>query len=404
MQTTPKANRLHIGIFGKRNAGKSTLLNTLTQQNISIVSPTAGTTTDIVEKSMEFLPLGPVVFIDTAGIDDMGEIGQQRIEKTKKTFDRTDIAIIMSDYNGWDNYEINLFNEFKTRNIPILAIINKQDIGKISTKNLETIEKYVKTPILTTLNSDEQIIDTIKKELIKICPDDFINPVSILGDLIEHNDTVILVVPIDKEAPKGRLILPQVQVLRDILDNNAKAFITQVEELEDTLNELKNKPKLVITDSQAFAKVSQIVPNHINLTSFSILFARLKGDLQEFYNGAKAIENLKDGDKVLICESCTHHQIEDDIAKVKIPKLIKQKTGKNICFEYHSGHDFPFDLSSYKLIIHCGACMTNKKEVLTRIMKCKNANIPITNYGIIISYCLNIMDRAIKPFNINNKD
>lgn len=404
MQTTPKANRLHIGIFGKRNAGKSTLLNTLTQQNISIVSPTAGTTTDIVEKSMEFLPLGPVVFIDTAGIDDMGEIGQQRIEKTKKTFDRTDIAIIMSDYNGWDNYEINLFNEFKTRNIPILAIINKQDIGKISTKNLETIEKYVKTPILTTLNSDEQIIDTIKKELIKICPDDFINPVSILGDLIEHNDTVILVVPIDKEAPKGRLILPQVQVLRDILDNNAKAFITQVEELEDTLNELKNKPKLVITDSQAFAKVSQIVPNHINLTSFSILFARLKGDLQEFYNGAKAIENLKDGDKVLICESCTHHQIEDDIAKVKIPKLIKQKTGKNICFEYHSGHDFPFDLSLYKLIIHCGACMTNKKEVLTRIMKCKNANIPITNYGIIISYCLNIMDRAIKPFNINNKD
>ena len=402
MQTTPKANRLHIGIFGKRNAGKSTLLNNLVNQDISIVSPTAGTTTDAVEKTMEFLPLGPVVFIDTAGVDDVGDLGGKRIEKTKKIFDRTDIAIIICDYNGWNDYEIALYKEFQERNIPVLSVINKLDEQDITPDKFEEIQKYVKTPLKTSLKQNREIVYRLKEQLVNVCPDDFITPPSITGDIVTQGDTVVLVIPVDKEAPKGRLILPQVQVLRDLLDNRCKVFVTQDTELKETLNELKNKPKLVITDSQAFASVSKDVPDDIELTSFSILFARLKGDLREFYEGAKQIDSLKDNDVVMICESCSHHQIEDDIARVKIPKLLTQKTGKNLQFVYRSGHDFPQDLEKYSLLIHCGACMTNRKEVLSRIMKCKKANLPVSNYGIVISYCLGILDRAVKPFNIKN--
>ena len=402
MQTTPKANRLHIGIFGKRNAGKSTLLNSLVNQDISIVSPTAGTTTDAVEKTMEFLPLGPVVFIDTAGVDDVGDLGGKRIEKTKKIFDRTDIAIIICDYNGWDDYEIALYKEFQERNIPVLSVINKLDEQDITQDKFEEIQKYVKNPLKTSLKQNREIVYRLKEQLVNVCPDDFITPPSITGDIVTQGDTVVLVIPVDKEAPKGRLILPQVQVLRDLLDNRCKVFVTQDTELKQTLNELKNKPKLVITDSQAFASVSKDVPDDIELTSFSILFARLKGDLREFYEGAKQIDSLKDNDVVMICESCSHHQIEDDIARVKIPKLLTQKTGKNLQFVYRSGHDFPQDLEKYSLLIHCGACMTNRKEVLSRIMKCKKADLPVSNYGIVISYCLGILDRAVKPFNIKN--
>ena len=402
MQTTPKANRLHIGIFGKRNAGKSTLLNSLVNQDISIVSPTAGTTTDAVEKTMEFLPLGPVVFIDTAGVDDVGDLGGKRIEKTKKIFDRTDIAIIICDYNGWNDYEIALYKEFQERNIPVLSVINKLDEQEITPDKFEEIQKYVKNPLKTSLKLNREIVYRLKEQLVNVCPDDFITPPSITGDIVTQGDTVVLVIPVDREAPKGRLILPQVQVLRDLLDNRCKVFVTQDTELKETLNELKNKPKLVITDSQAFASVSKDVPDDIELTSFSILFARLKGDLREFYEGAKQIDSLKDNDVVMICESCSHHQIEDDIARVKIPKLLTQKTGKNLQFVYRSGHDFPQDLEKYSLLIHCGACMTNRKEVLSRIMKCKKANLPVSNYGIVISYCLGILDRAVKPFNIKN--
>lgn len=400
MLTTPKANRLHIGIFGKRNAGKSSLLNALVNQDISIVSEVAGTTTDPVEKTMEFLPLGPVVFIDTAGVDDIGDLGGQRIEKTKKVFDRIDIAVIICDSKGWDEYEINLFKEFDSGKIPVLAIINKQDIAKIHPDNLKVIQKYIREPIITSLSQGREVVHKLKEQLITVCPEDFITPPSILGDIVEAKDTVVLVIPVDKEAPKGRIILPQVQVLRDLLDNRCKAFVTQETELKETLKELKNKPRLVITDSQAFEKVSQDVPEDIDLTSFSIVFARMKGDLREFYEGAKKIDKLQDKDKVLICESCSHHQIEDDIARVKIPKWIKKKTGKNIQFVYHSGHDFPQDLEDYALMIHCGACMTNRREVLSRIMKCKKAHLAITNYGIAIAHCLGILKRAVAPFNI----
>lgn len=397
---TPKANRLHIGIFGKRNAGKSSLLNALVNQDISIVSATAGTTTDPVEKTMEFLPLGPVVFIDTAGVDDIGDLGAQRIEKTKKIFDRTDIAVIICDSDGWNDYEINLFKEFEHRHIPVLAVINKQDESTIPESKLKEIQKYVIQPLATSIKNSREIVFRLKEQLIKACPDDFINPPSILGDIVQPNDTVILVIPVDKEAPKGRIILPQVQVLRDLLDNRCKAFVTQETELKQTLEELKVKPRLVITDSQAFEPVSRDVPEDIELTSFSIVFARMKGDLRVFYEGAKKIDELKDGDKILICESCSHHQIEDDIARVKIPKWIRKKTGKEIQFVYHSGHDFPSNLTEYALLIHCGACMTNRREVLSRIMKCKEANLPITNYGIVISHCMGILQRAVKPFNI----
>lgn len=400
MITTPKANRLHIGIFGKRNAGKSSLINSLVNQDISIVSEVAGTTTDPVEKTMEFLPLGPVVFIDTAGVDDKGALGEQRIEKTKKIFDRTDIAIIICDSEGWDDYEIALYKEFELRNIPVLAIVNKQDQRKICKNKLDGIKKYIKEPLLTSLIEGREVIYRLKTQLVNICPDEFITPPSILGDIVSQGDTVVLVIPVDKEAPKGRLILPQVQVLRDLLDNRCIAFVTQESELKESIAELKSKPKIVITDSQAFEKVSKDVPQDISLTSFSIVFARMKGDLKEFYNGAKQIEHLKDKDKILICESCSHHQIEDDIARVKIPKWLKKKSGKELEFVYHSGHDFPENLDDYALLIHCGACMTNKREVLSRIMKCKQANLPVTNYGIAIAHCLGILERAVKPFGL----
>lgn len=400
MQKTTKSNRLHIGIFGKRNVGKSTLINKLTKQDVSIVSDVAGTTTDPVEKSMEFLPLGPVLFIDTAGIDDVELLGEYRVDRTKRVFDRVDIAIIVSDYLGWDNYELDLYKIFTEKNVPVISVINKQDVCKISEVALNNIKQFVNTPLLTSLNTDDDIVMSLKEQMIKICPDEFINPPSILKNLVQPEDTVVLVIPIDKEAPKGRLILPQVQVIRDILDNQCQAYITQVSNLKNVLDNLKTQPKLVITDSQVFKDVDDIVPDSIALTSFSILFANLKGDLSTFYEGASAIDNLNDGDKVLICESCTHHQIEDDIARVKIPNLLKSKTQKNIEFVYKSGHDFDEVLSDYSLVIHCGACMTNKKEVLSRIMKCKKYNIPITNYGIAIAHCVGILNRSIAPFKI----
>lgn len=390
---TLKSMRLHIGIFGKTNVGKSSLLNRITSQNISIVSEIAGTTTDVVEKSMELLPAGPVTFLDTAGIDDSTELGTERIKKTMSILNRTDIAVLICDYNGIDTFEENLIEKFKELNIPYCIIINKTDIKPVSGEMLEKIKKFTDNILVASILKDENFVFNFKKTLVKLLPEDFINSPEIITDLVPQKSTVILVIPIDKEAPKGRIILPQVRTLRELLDNNCICIAVKESELKQALENLKTAPSLVITDSQAFKQVSQIVPQEIPLTSFSILFARLKGDLKVFLNGVKTIDNLKDGDKVLILESCTHHPIEDDIGRVKIPNLIKQKTGKNILFDNISGHDFP-DISNYKLIIHCGACMTNRKEVLSRILIANNMNIPITNYGIVISYCLDILPRA----------
>jgi len=389
-----KSQRLHIGFFGKTNVGKSSLINKISAQEVSIVSDVAGTTTDVVEKSMELLPVGPVVLLDTAGVDDNSALGSERREKTLKIINRVDIAVIVCDYKGFDNYEQELIEKFKELQIPYFIIFNKTDIKEPDC----TFDKDVK--VIKTSIFDENLVFKFKEAVIGLLPDEFVNPPKIAADLVEEKSTVILVIPIDKEAPKGRIILPQVQVLRDLLDNNCQVLCVKDSELSTAIENLKNPPSLVITDSQAFKKVAEIVPENVALTSFSILFARLKGDLNAFVEGAKAIDNLNDGDRILILESCTHHAIEDDIGRVKIPNLLRKKTGKDLIFENISGHDFP-DISPYKLIVHCGACMTNRREILSRIIKANKQNIPITNYGIAISYCLGILERATKIFNQN---
>lgn len=392
-----KSMRLHIGIFGKTNVGKSSFLNRITNQDVSIVSEIAGTTTDVVEKSMELLPIGPVTFLDTAGVDDFSDLGQERIEKTLKIFNRTDVAVIICDYNGIDSFEKDLIEKFNELKIPFIIVVNKTDIQGVNDETLKELNSICPHILITSTKTDDNLIHRFKEILIRLLPEDFVNSPKIAGDLVPEKSTVVLVTPIDKQAPKGRLILPQVQTIRDLLDSNCITIVVKESELQDTLDNLKTPPSLVITDSQAFKTVDAIVPKDIPLTSFSILFARLKGDLSEFEKGAKAIENLKDGDKVLILESCTHHAIEDDIGKVKIPKLLKQKTGKELIIEHYSGHDFP-EISQYSLIIHCGACMTNRREILSRILISSQKQVPITNYGITISYCLGILDRALNVF------
>ena len=400
-----KSMRLHIGVFGKTNVGKSSILNRITNQEISIVSDIAGTTTDVVEKSMELLPIGPVTFLDTAGLDDTTELGEKRIEKTMKVLNRIDVAIIVCNFDNsklyisaqqdWlDDCEKELIKKLEELKIPYLIVVNKCDLnGKY---DFGQVCRY-QNIIFTSAKTDDRLVFKFKEALVKLLPEDFVNSPKIVGDLVSPKSTVILVIPIDKEAPKGRIILPQVQTLRDLLDNNCLTYVVKETELKDALDNLKTPPALVVTDSQAFRQVSEIVPENIPLTSFSILFARLKGDLDEFIKGAEAIENLKDGDMVLILESCTHHAIEDDIGRVKIPNLLRKKVGKNLVIHNYAGHDFP-DLSDYKLVIHCGACMTNRREVLSRILIANKKNVPITNYGVIISYCLGILPRATKIF------
>lgn len=396
---TLKSMRLHIGIFGKTNVGKSSLLNRITNQDVSIVSNIAGTTTDVVEKTMELLPIGPVNFLDTAGINDSTALSSERIEKTMKIINRTDVAIVVCDYNGIDDYERNLIEKFNELKIPFMIFINKTDEKYPSDSIVEDLKSYTKHILLSSVKTDDLIVFKIKELLVKLLPEDFVNSPKIVGDLIPQGSTVILVIPIDKEAPKGRIILPQVQTLRDLLDNNCVSVVVKESELKSAIDNLKFAPSLVVTDSQAFKNVSEIVPENIPLTSFSILFARLKGDLNTFSQGAKSIEKLQDGDRVLILESCTHHAIEDDIGRVKIPNLLRKKTGKNLIIDNIAGHDFP-DISKYKLIIHCGACMTNRREVLSRILLASENNVPITNYGICISYCLGILPRALKIFEV----
>ncbi len=385
-----KSMRLQIGVFGCTNVGKSSFLNRVTNQEISIVSEIAGTTTDVVEKSMELLPVGPVTFLDTAGLDDETELGEKRVEKTMKIVNRIDVAVIICDYNGLVDYEKELIKKFEELKIPYLIVENKCDIKKVEIPDYKNV-------LYTSVKDDENLVYRFKAEIVKLLPDDFVNSPKIVGDLVPPQSTVILVIPIDKEAPKGRIILPQVQTIRDLLDSDCLSYVVKETELKQAIENLKTPPALVVTDSQAFKQVSEIVPENIPLTSFSILFARLKGDLDEFVKGAQAIENLKDGDCVLILESCTHHAIEDDIGRVKIPNWLRKKTGKNLVIHNYAGHDFP-DIKDYKLIIHCGACMTNRREVLSRILIANKNQVPITNYGVVISYCLGILPRAIKIF------
>ena len=393
-----RGNRLHITVLGKMNVGKSSIVNALFGREISIVSDFAGTTTDVNQKAMELLPIGPVSIMDTAGLDDSGNLGKKRVETTLATLNRSDVAIVVFDYNGIKDCDINVLAELKKRKIPVLSIINKTDIKLPPSNDIDIIKSHSDNIIKLSATKDKDIPSKIKKGLINILSDDFINSPSLLNGIINKNDIIVLVIPIDKEAPKGRIILPQVQTIRDILDNQAISVICDTERLQSTLDNLKTTPKLVVTDSQAFKEVDTIVPEKISLTSFSILFAKLKGDLKTFEIGANTLDTLKDKDKILICESCSHHPVEDDIGRVKIPNLIRKYTNKDIEFEHVSGHIFPKDIKKYSLIIHCGACMTNRREVLSRIESANSNGVPITNYGMVIAKCLNILNRALRPF------
>jgi [FeFe] hydrogenase H-cluster maturation GTPase HydF len=393
----PKTFRLHIGIFGKRNAGKSSILNALTHQDVSIVSDVAGTTTDPVEKPMELLPLGPVLFIDTAGIDDEGDLGGKRVNKTLAVFDRTDLGVIITNFFEWGDYELQLMEEFKKREIPFIIVFNKIDSfsEKIDvTTDLDNLNvKYV----FTSATEGNGILE-LRQLLLQTAPSDFINRPSILADLVGPGEAAVLVVPIDKEAPKGRLILPQVQSIRDLLDNDSFCMVVKERELRQALSMLNKPPKLVVTDSQAFLKVAADTPPEIPMTSFSIIFARFQGDLSEMVRGAMAIDALKSGDKILIAEACSHHPIGEDIGTVKIPRWLTQYVGGKLQIDNVRGHDFPSDISEYKLIIHCGACMWNRRAMLSRIMKARQAGVPITNYGLTIAFSLGIFERALQPF------
>lgn len=393
----PKSFRLHIGIFGKRNVGKSSILNALTQQDVSIVSEIAGTTTDPVEKPMELLPLGPVLFIDTAGIDDIGVLGEKRINKTIAVFDRTDLGVIVTNFAEWGEYEHKIMETFKTREIPFIIVFNKSDFISenidISSQLDSTGIKYVITSSVTGFG-----ISKLRLMLLQSAPADFIDRPGILSDLVNPGEAAVLVVPIDKEAPKGRLILPQVQSIRDLLDNDSFCVIVKERELREALSRFNKPPKLVVTDSQAFLKVAADTPTEIPITSFSILFARFQGDLNEMVRGATAIDKLKPGDKILIAEACSHHPIGEDIGTVKIPRWLTQYVGGKLQIDNSRGHDFPGNIADYKMIIHCGACMWNRREMLSRIIKAREAGVPITNYGLTIAYSLGIFERALQPF------
>ncbi len=397
MNHTPKGFRLHIGLFGRRNVGKSSLLNAMTRQSVSIVSDVAGTTTDPVEKPMELLPIGPVLFIDTAGIDDVGALGEMRVQRTRQVFDRTDVGIIVVESGHWGEFEDLILEEFRRREIPTIAVFNKTDLGTPRPDVLDAL-KLRRIPVVRTVASAGEGVLDLREALIKSAPDEFINAPSILGDLVPAGELAVLVVPIDLEAPKGRLILPQVQSIRDVLDVDAYCMVVKERELRDALDRLKRPPALVVTDSQGFLKVAGDTPPDVPMTSFSVLFARYKGDLNEFVRGALAIDRLKPGDRVLIAEACSHHPIGEDIGRVKIPRWIRQYVGGELHFDSVQGHDFPDDLSPYQLIVHCGACMWNRREMLSRMLRCRQIGVPIANYGLTIAYTLGIFERALGPF------
>ena len=397
LNATPSSERVHIGIFGKRNAGKSSLINAITGQNLAIVSEAKGTTTDPVYKAMELLPLGPVMIIDTPGIDDEGVLGSLRIQKAYQVLNKTDIALVIIDAAvGPSAEDLRLIKRINTKKIPLLIVINK----------CETINEDKKTAYQALLSNGKLLfvsaeqklnIFELKEAIAQTVPADE-NKAQIVADLLSPSDFVVLVVPIDSAAPKGRLILPQQQTIRDILKADAAAIVVKENELTNTLQNLGKRPKLVITDSQVFKKVAAETPADILLTSFSILFARYKGNLQTAVQGVTALENLEDGDKILVGEGCTHHRQCDDIGTVKLPRWIKEYTGKNPEFIFTSGTEFPLDLSPYKMIIHCGACMLNEREMQYRIKCAADQNIPFTNYGITIAYINGILKRTVEPF------
>ncbi len=401
MDNTPKGNRLHIALLGRTNVGKSSLMNLMLGQDIAITSPVAGTTTDIVEKAMELLPLGPVLFLDTAGLDDISELSSARLKKTAKVFDRTDVIILVTEPDTWTNYEESVLAKAKKRKIPMLIVINKIDLHKPSPDHLKFLQSK-SDRILTVSCNDEtkrqNYLETLKQQLMEVAPADFVGTPSLIGDLLPPGGLAVLVVPIDLQAPKGRLILPQVQTIRDALDNDAMTLVVKERELAAALSNLKNPPAIVVTDSQAILKVTADVPKDILVTTFSILFARQKSDLTIMARGAAAIDSLQPGDNILIAEACSHHALEDDIGRIKIPRWLRQYVGGDLQIDISSGRDYPDDLKKYKLILHCGACMINRREMLNRLRKAQEAGVPVTNYGVAISFLQGAISRSLAPF------
>lgn len=388
LSNTPSSERIHIGFFGLRNAGKSSLVNAVTGQELSVVSDVLGTTTDPVKKAMELLPLGPVVIIDTPGFDDTGTLGELRVKKTRKVLASVDIAVLVVDASkGKTEDDLTLINLFNERKIPFVVAYNKADLALADVKNPNEILVSAKD------NKNISELKELMASLLKSKEEKFI-----LADLVGAGDTVVLVTPIDESAPKGRLILPQQQTLRELLDLHCKPILCQPQELKATLENFKVKPGLVITDSQVFGVVSKDVPEDINLTSFSILFARYKGDLETLIQGAAVLKTLKDGDKVLISEGCTHHRQCGDIGTVKLPKWIKDFTGKNIEFSFTSGGDFPEELGEFALVVHCGGCMLNNREMAYRLNMAKAEGTPIVNYGVLIAHIHGILKKSLSPF------
>ena len=397
LNATPSSNRIHIGIFGRRNAGKSSIINAITGQNLAIVSDVKGTTTDPVLKAMELLPLGPVVIIDTPGLDDIGELGELRIQKAYQMLNKTDIAVLVIDSTlGATIEDLNILTRITDKHIPYIVVWNKCDISKTDAPSALPDTVSPKQCISVSAKTNTNINEL--KELIAAQLPQTINEKHIVGDLIKPLDTVVLVIPIDSSAPKGRLILPQQQTIRDLLESNAISIVVKETELEDTLKKLPAPPQLVITDSQAFKKVAAIVPKDVPLTSFSILFARYKGNLKTVVNGAHTLDSLQDEDILLISEGCTHHRQCEDIGTVKLPNWIRNYTGKDIQFEFTSGTEFPTDLSKYRMVIHCGGCTLNEREMKYRLQCAKDQNIPITNYGTAIAHMNGILERSIEIF------
>lgn len=392
LQQTPSANRLHIGLFGKRNSGKSSLVNALTGQNIALVSDVAGTTTDPVQKAMEIHGLGPCLFIDTAGFDDEGDLGRLRVEKTRQALEKTDLALLVFTDEG-DEMETGWYRQIRAKNIPVVAVLNQVDKLTDPTTTAQRLQEKLEQPVVPVSAATGQGVDKLLAALVRAVPEGF-GQESITASLVSPSDIVLLVMPQDIQAPKGRLILPQVQTIRDLLDRRCVVVCATTDRLDEALAGLKEPPKLIITDSQVFAQVYEKKPPQSLLTSFSVLFAKFKGDINAFVQGAAAIDQLTADSRVLIAEACTHAPLQEDIGRVKIPRLLRKRVGESLQVDIVSGTDFPADLSGYQLVIHCGACMFNRKYVLSRIEQAQKQGVPITNYGVAIAKLSGILDKV----------
>ena len=402
MEKTPKSMRLHIALFGRTNVGKSSFLNMISGQDIAITSPLPGTTTDVVEKTMELLPLGPIVFLDTAGFNDTTELASARLRKTTETFRRAEIVVVLCENGVWGEPEEHIMRLAFEHNLPVVAVINKIDVNPAAPAFCEKLKGEGARSVIAVSSTipaqRESGLSAFKQALLAVCPEDFIKPPPLVGDLLSSGGIAVLIVPIDLQAPKGRLILPQVQTIRDALDNDASVLVVKEREYAHLLEQLKNPPDLVVCDSQVVMKMAADTPKTVPCTTFSILFSRLKGDMQLLARGVAAIEHIKHGDKILIAESCSHHAAADDIGRVKIPRWLRQYLGADIEIDVYSGRDYPENLAEYSLVVHCGSCMLNRRETLERLQMAERAGIPVTNYGMCIAYVQGVLERVLTPF------